>query len=423
MNEDELRRMLHQETGPGHDRDGWATTAVRAGRRRRVVRRAAGAGTALAVVAVAVVGAQALPRTLTAPVQPASPSVTATPTPTPTASDPAPSPPPTATAPEPPVETAVIAGGYRRDAAVYTVVRGSATPVLQRELDPPVDHDAYVVDIAVASGDDPLACVVWALSPDADGLRGGERELSCYAPGSSEPARVAVPDGLRAAHVALRPDASAIAWSEEAPEGNGRVQVADLDGVVAGTARTWTADPTKPTEGEQSFTGLSVVGLAFAGDTDRLLVSVAVQSDDGPGIGEIDVAAPGGSWGPVGRLRHPAEGSQIHDRYTNVGSATPTTAFAILSSYALREEPAPGDLGVLVSLHDGTVVDTLVTPEGRRVAVVSGSSTGALAYTTASLDEGDDRDGRRHYVRWDGEESGTQLDGPVAGWPTVRIAP
>ena len=123
MNEDELRRMLHEETGPGQGEGGWATTAVRAGRPRRVVRRVAGATTALAVVAVAVVGAQALPLTLTAPVEPASPSVTATPAPTGTDRSRRPRRPRGAAS-----ETAVIAGGYHRDAAVYTVSRGGCDP-------------------------------------------------------------------------------------------------------------------------------------------------------------------------------------------------------------------------------------------------------------------------------------------------------
>ncbi len=55
--------------------------------------------------------------------------------------------------------------------------------------------------------------------------------------------------------------------------------------------------------------------------------------------------------------------------------------------------------------------------------LLSGDDTGALAYTAAALGERDDRADRRHYVRWPGEEPGTQLEGPVADWPSVLIGP
>lgn len=407
MTEDELRRMLRTQDGP-HDPTGggWAGTAVRAGRRRRLVRRAAGTGAILALVAAVVVGAQALPPTLTAPVQPASPSVTATPTPTGT--DPAPT--STASVEEPAVETSVLASFGHGGVTLWQAAPGGSLTELRR-LDPPTPEQTYPSDVALAAGPDPLACVVWDDWTVVDDEGMPDYSISCYAAGSSDPSEVSTPDDVWISHVALRPDGSALAWSEYAPEGNGRVVVAPLDGTAAGEPDTWLADPTRPA-GRDTFTGLGVSDLAFAGDTSRVVVSVQAQSDDGGGLGIIDAADPTGTWRPQAPFVSPQE-PQVHDTLDGVRSATGDTAWAVLATDGLLrlDTAAPGDVAVEVSLSDGRVLRTLVTPaEGRDVLSVSGNSR-TIAYVTRPSDEGDAPGERRHYLRWTGEDAGTLLEG------------
>lgn len=406
--EDQLRHLLTSARPPTLPGPELADVVVRAGRRRRAVRRvASGVGTAVVVGGATLLVVPALD---SEPVRPADGGrITPAPLPSPTGTGSAPetgqpTPQPTSA----PVDGISMAVTYGTSVAIYSVDNAGTAVRRGRQLAPPTPG-ASVLDVSVASGSDPVACVVWQLS-GGDREDGSERALACYTAGSGD-AVVADEAGTDPNTVAVSPDGSHVAWSQDRPGHNGAVAAATLDGAEVGQPRRWLADPARPTSGEQAFTGSTVDDLAWAGNTSRLVLSVAVQSDDDPGLAVLDTSEQGQGWLPRPLLAVPSPQAPGElDRYRSVSSASETTALALLSSYE-NDGEAPGQRAVEVDLSSGEVRATLSVPaEGRDVVAVSGSSRAAV-YSTAPRSGGEET----HYVRWPGDAKGSPLEGLPPG--------
>lgn len=357
MNEDELRRMLHETSSPGHGPGDWAGTAVRAGRRRRAVRRAAGTASVLVLVVAAVAGAQAVPRFLADPAPPASsPTVEVTATPDP---DPAPEPTGSATPPAPATSASdasvpllVSADG---GVSLHRVAPGSTEAVRERDLTAPDAARSAPVAMALSGGEQPLACVVWQLSDQAQ--TDITEELACYPSGSSEPVVVDLPEGVAPTVVALRADASQLAVADHSPDGAAPVLVADLD---ADLSPSWRSYGPGAVEG---FT--PVQGLAFAGTTPTLLLTVQGATPDRTGLRSLDLTTDDATWGALDPLV-PAAGAGTYER---VVTAADATALVVLDD---RPDDAVPAVAVQVVLADGSVRSTVAHP-GRDVVSASGT--------------------------------------------------
>ncbi|GAB2689355.1 hypothetical protein [Thalassiella azotivora] len=415
---DQLRGLLHGTQAPEAD-PAIVREALRAGRRRRTVRRAAWAGSVtVAAAAVLTGGLLVLPWQDAPPAAP-GPSVTQEPAPEPSPSEPGEE--PTAGPTGPPGADGVTVVAAAQDAVVVGALPpGGADLEATRELAPPFTP-ATAGDVAVTGGADPVACVVWVRGPGAESLD-AERRLTCYAPGSVEGVDVPAA-GTDPATVALRPDGTQVAWADDAYEGNTTLTVAPLDGVVVGPGRARLQDPSRPAgspaDDEAAFTGTSVTDLAFAGDTGDLVVTLAAQSDDeGSGLLMVPAGAGDGWWGPDDVLTASvAVADGRLERLRGAASAGEQDAVAVLAARA--GESGPGARGVRVDLRDGRVLETLVTPaEGRTVrSVVRGRDV--LLYVTERTGGGDPV----VRLRWADEDRGVPLTGLPGGVQRVAVSP
>jgi hypothetical protein len=306
-------------------------------------------------------------------------------------------------------ESVVLGVITSAEVALYTVKVGTRHASLLRRLAPP-SAGATGIDISVAAGSDPVACVTWSRNPKRDDLEREVRALSCYGPGESD-GRGIVEAGATPEQVAVRPDGSRLAWSDGIFEGNGLLSVAPLDGTSAGTVQSWPGD-TAQAPGEEAFTGHGIADLAWAGDTDRLVVSAIVQSDDGAGIALFDTTDADGEWIPEAGWRQPPAtlARKGLERLDGVASAGADSALALVRAQLDPPPDRPGSIAVRIVLPKGPLT-TVATPlNGRTVAQVSGGER-AIVYTTVELESGG---GRRHYVRYPGEPVGR----PITGVPT-----
>src|SRR4051812_12594621 len=196
---------------------------------------------------------------------------------------------------QPAEETVVLGVITSDDVALYSMEVGTRRANWLRHLAPP-SAGATGIDIAIAAGPDPVACVAWNRKPKHTDLEREIRALSCYGPGESD-GRGIVEAAATPEQVAIRPDGSRLAWSDGIFEGNGLLSVAPLDGTSAGKVKSWPGDTAQP-PGEEAFTGHGIADLAWAGDTDQLVVSAIVQSDDGAGIALFDTTDVDGDWIP-----------------------------------------------------------------------------------------------------------------------------
>jgi len=253
--------------------------------------------------------------------------------------------------------------------------------------------------------------------------------LLCYAPRSSTGVEVDVPRA-EPVNVAVRADGRAVAWSTAADEGNGRIDVAVLDGARVSEVRSFLGDPGRP-EGteERSFTGRNVGALAWLGSTE-LAVSQGNQSDDDSGLTRFDVS-PGAAQGWA-RAPHVRSGRSVDSIFDQVVSPpVDGSVLAVDRPYALLGDEQlaarPGARAVRVDLRTGQVRDVVAFPAaGREVTGVSGGARGVL-YVTAKRDRAssDDVRGRQIVVsvRYPGEERGQPLSGLPADVVSTVLQP
>lgn len=362
--EQELRRRLQEVSGPG-PLPGMGELAVRLGRRRRGVRRLGAAATTSALAVGAVAAVNLLPPRWEA--APAGPT------------------------PQPSVAEVVPAEGaellVRDDTGVslWTASADDGAAVLRTSLEPP-RPGAVPVDAASSAGPAPTTCVVWQL--DAGEVRSGsERELDCYAAGSTDPVPTAVLDGLDLSpdRVALRADGSEIAVSEDDPDGNGRV-------LVAGTSRPegyrlqWWASSAGADAPVGPYSDSVVDALAFVGDEPRLLVSVTRPGDEGSGLTTLRIDDPVQGWAEDPLVV--ASGALVQDgeRLRGVTSVLDeATAVALLGPPG---EDTAGNRAVLVDPRDGRVLTMLGGSGGEGNAVAVSGDGEVVVATVADAADG-----------------------------------
>ena len=271
------------------------------------------------------------------------------------------------------------------------------------------DPAARVVSLSLSGGPSPLVCAVWDLTgPAAD--RRDDHRLLCYPTGAAAGVEIAEA-GTDVAVVAVRPDAAALAWVNTAD--NETLTVASFEKGKANDLRRYVADTSKPAgSGEKSFTGEGASSLAWATPSE-LVISVVVESDDGPAPRRFALPASGdgGGWLKAPRVVVPAT-EKGYFAYDSVVSASGPQALARMRSSWMDEGHQP-DRAVRIDLASGAVREVLATAaEGRSITHVSGDG-GTVVYRTAEPpDRAVEPDiDPKVYVRYTGDARGTQVTG------------
>lgn len=284
---------------------------------------------------------------------------------------------------------------------LHRVDRARRTAALDRVLEPPGEGDD-VLDVAMSSGQDPVVCAIWHTGPTTV-QEDRTSELICYEPGASEGRPVA---GIyRPILLALSGDGSRLAWAElDVDGGNQAIGAGTLREGDLIALRRFVADPARP---EDAFDGTSVQDLAWV-DADQVLISTAVESDDGPRLLRFDVTAPGArGWLREGRpIRTSDPGYVAFESVVSVLDGT--SALAVQRGSFVVGTPPPSR-AVRIDLGTGKVLQVVATAAaGREVLGVSGDAD-EVVYVTAAGREGP----LQAYLRTAGEAQGT----PITGLP------
>jgi hypothetical protein len=270
---------------------------------------------------------------------------------------------------------------------------------------------ARVLSVSLSGGPAPLVCAVWDLTGPAAYER-GENRLLCYPTGAAAGVEV-VEAGKDVGVVAVRPDAGALAWVDTAD--NQTLTVATFREGKATDLRHYLAEPGQPAGwGEKSFTGEGAADLAWA-TPGELVISVVVESDDGPAPRRFALPASGdgGGWLAAPRVAVPTSETGYFT-YDSITSASGTQALARVRSTWMDEGGKP-DRAVRIDLSSGAVRDVLATAaEGRSITHVSGDA-GTVVYRTSGPEGGDPAVAKdpepKVYVRYRGDARGTMVAG------------
>ena len=331
----------------------------------------------LACLLLAACASDPAPRTQ-APSAPASPSPSAAPS-------------PSATADAEGLLVAVVrdSGGLE----LHRVDRTTRAATLERVLAPP-QEGAVALDATLGAMS---LCAAWHVGSAPVGEEPDTRVV-CYPQGSPQGRVVAGP--TLPVHVALSSDGTRLAWAESTSGGNQVVGLGRLaDGALSG-ARRFLANADRPPE---AFNGTAVQDLAWA-DDGEVVISTAVESDDGPNLLRVDVTAAGTrGWLDDGRAVQTRTPGYL--TYDSVLSVHGGVALAVERGSFLDEPEVPSR-AVRVDLADGAVLEVLATAaEGRAVVGVSGGPEAAV-YVTA----GNDRV-LKPYLRLRGQARGEVITG------------
>jgi hypothetical protein len=289
---------------------------------------------------------------------------------------------------------------------LWNVDRTTHVSKLVRALKAPAEG-AQAIDVAMADGTNPVICASWNLTPSK--VHGDlETTLSCYPRESIR--RIDIRGVMQPIEIALNSDGTRIAWSQASGESNPIFSTGRLsDGHVTGVQRR----RGRANEPDDAFTGTDVQDLAWADDS-HVLVSTAVQSDDGPRLFHVDVdREPGRGWlEDAAVVQGPTDGG--YTTYDGVQSANATTALADKRAPDHGDDAErPPDQAVRIDLTDGRVLQTIATAaKGRNLVSVSGTAK-ALVYVTGASD-GDGWTDTKAYLRLPRESRGT----PITGLPT-----
>jgi hypothetical protein len=330
-----------------------------------------------------------------APTGTAVPTTPATLTSPPPSSPPPSSPPPTTATAGPEPSTPLLVSGDA-EAAIYRLPAGSDEAVRVRPLEPPAAPGQLRSPGwgALSAGEDPVACLRWQVSePDHTAI---EESIACYPPGSSDPVLVPLPDGIGTRAFALRSDASEIAVVSTAPETYGTIAVSRLDDDLAPVGwRTWPSGVD-----DQSAT----IGVAFAGTSDRLLVSVENAPREDRGLRVLDLTTAGTPWSGLDRVV-PQDADARYDRPAGLDG---TTALAQLDDII---EDTTAAVAVVIDLADGSVLRTVAHPQ-RNVARASGTQQ-VLVYSVRDREVGapSSDEALLHFVLRAGQQQASPLSG------------
>lgn len=301
--------------------------------------------------------------------------------------------------------------------ALYTVEAPGHRVRLATRLTGPTTT-ARLLAVSLSAVSTPVACATWS-------ARNGE-QLRCYDAGDAH--GVVVAAARNPVFVGVSADGSRVAWTEHTDPERQDVVVADLRRGVASNLHRWVPDShctgdctvfSQPTQ------------LAWSGD-DALMIAVATQDDEGPGLLRLALTArtEQKGWLSGGRVVAPPPSDQQRGwrYYDAVASSTRTTAAAFLAIERPSENGPPllvHARGVRLASPSATPVVLARASAGRDVVSISGGRRGVVYETGAGYAPPNSayRYVGRYYLALPGELVGQPLGGlPSDAW-LVTAAP